>query len=385
MNDPTTSSRPSRVLLVTASVGAGHLSAARAIATGLGQLSSGLHVETVDALALTPRWFRACYVGGFTLGMTRLPRIYGLGYILTDHPQRPGRARGERIRLWRERQVLKQFSRFVLDFAPDLIVHTHFLTTPTLGLMITRGKLSAGQFVVVTDNDPHRFWYAQNVAHWFLPAAISAERLTRWGVGESRITVSGMPIHPKWDRPTPREKVLADWRLPADKKIVILTGGTTFTCGPVVKLTRRILELCPNICLVVLAGQNKKLLGRLARAGSPAGRLVPISFTDRIHELVSVGSLMVTKAGGVTTAECLAAGVPMLLTSPVPGQEAGNARYLQANGAAIITQNYHRVPAEVKRLMNDEKALRQLAENARGLYRPGTATIVRAIAGSLRL
>ena len=102
MNDPTTSSRPSRVLLVTASVGAGHLSAARAIAAGLGQLPSGLHVETVDALALTPRWFRACYVGGFTLGMTRLPRIYGLGYILTNHPQRPGRTRGERIRLWRE-------------------------------------------------------------------------------------------------------------------------------------------------------------------------------------------------------------------------------------------------------------------------------------------
>jgi len=379
MSPSSTSPTAPGVLLVTASVGAGHNSAASAIAAGLAGLPDPPRFEVVDALKFVPRLFRAYYAGGFALAMTRFPTFYGWGYALTDHPQGPRPGLMERYRLWNERRILRKFRDYVTDFKPDLVVHTHFLAAPMLGHMVARGELATPQFLVVTDNDPHRFWHARGVDRWFLPAPIGVEKLVRWGIPEASITVSGMPIHPKWDNPPPREKVLADWRLPDDRQIVVLSGGTEFTCGPVVRLARRILHLCPDVCLVVLAGRNKKLLGRLSRLDEAGRRVLPVPFTDRVHELVSVSSLMVTKAGGISTAECLAVGTGMLLAPPIPGQEAGNARYLEAGGAAVVAPSYRRLPGEVRRLMDDRAALKRLGDGARRLAGKGTGAIVRAI------
>ena len=92
---------------------------------------------------------------------------------------------------------------------------------------------------------------------------------------------------------------------------------------------------------------------------------------------------MVTKAGGITTAECLARGTPMALLKPVPGQETANARYFQREGAAVIIPRMADVPAVVKRLLSTPAELEALGENAQRLYRPATGTIVEAVCAAL--
>lgn len=342
-------------------------------------------VEVLDVLTLAPWSFRVYYAKGFAFTVTRAPTAYGIGYRLTNHPQGPKLGLMERRRLWHERRAMKKFRRHMQALDTDLVVHTHFLAPPILSHMSQKGLFSAPQFVTVTDHNPHRFWHAGNIKRWFLPSETGVDKLLRWGIDRDAVTVSGMPIHPKWLEEFDRDKVLADWRLPADKKVVVLSGGTDFTCGPVVKTARRILQLCPEISLVVLGGRNKKLLGKLARLGGEVNGLFPVSFTDRVHELVRVSSMMVTKAGGISTAECLAAGTPMILPKPVPGQEADNATYFRSNGAAVVTRRYSQVPAEVRRLLDDPTALTRLGDNARKLFLPGTATVVEAIAAELGL
>jgi len=379
MNASGTTRRPRRVLLATASVGAGHNAAARAIEAGLAQLPSPPEIRVADVLAFAPRPFRAYYALGYALMVSHFPRIYGLGYAFTNHPQGARLGLLERQRLWQERLALRKFSRYVRDLSPDLVVHTHFLAPPVLARMTAKGHFEVPQFVVITDNDPHRFWHSRNVRRWFLPSSPGVEKLLRWGVDPDSITVSGMPIHPKWLTGPDRRKVLDDWRLPRDRKVVVLSGGTEFTCGPVVRMAAEMLRLCPEISLVVLGGRNKRLLGRLGKLAGRNDRLFPVSFTDRVNELVWISSLMVTKAGGISTAECLAAGAAMLLPRPVPGQEADNAGYLRDSGAAVVVRSYRRVPAEVRRLLDDEESLGKLADNARRLFAPGTATIVETI------
>ena len=379
MSASRTSPTAPRVLIATASVGAGHNAVARAIATSLAELPDPPQVDVLDVLTLAPWSFRVYYAKGFAFTVTRLPVLYGLGYHLTNHPQ--GRRLGlmERRRLWHERIAMRRFRRYMRELRPDMVVHTHFLAPPILSHMAGRGRFSAPQFVTVTDHNQHRFWHAGGIKRWFLPSEAGLEKLVRWGIDRDAITVSGIPIHPKWLEEPDRDKVLADWRLPADKKVVTFSGGTDFTCGPVVKTARRILQLCPEISLVVLGGRNKKLMGQLGRLASDVDGLFPVSFTDRVNELVWVSSLMVTKAGGIATAECLAAGVPMVLPKPVPGQEAANATYFRSNGAAVVTRRYSDVPAVVRRLLDDSEALKRLGNNARKLFRPGTATVAEAI------
>jgi processive 1,2-diacylglycerol beta-glucosyltransferase len=94
---------------------------------------------------------------------------------------------------------------------------------------------------------------------------------------------------------------------------------------------------------------------------------------------------MVTKAGGITTTECLAAGVPMALLRPVPGQEMANARALQREGAAVITGSTDHLLATVRGLLDDDGELAALSAAARRPYRPAAQTIVDAIQRRLAL
>ena len=368
-----------RVLVATASVGAGHNSAAQALVVGLRSASPAIGVQCEDVLAFAPRLFRAYYAGGFALAMTKLAGLYGLCFRLTDRPQRPGRSAVERRRLWTERRAMRRFRRRLLEYRPNVIINTHFLAAPMIGGMISRGQLDARQVVVVTDIQVHRFWYAENVEQWFVPADFSADLLFRWGIKDQQITVSGIPIHPKWTERLDRRKILEDWLLPADKRIVLLTGGTEFTCGPIVKIAGDLLHACRNAFLVVLAGRNRKLLADLAPMAATSDRLKLVSFTDRVHELVDAASLMITKAGGITTAECLAKATPMVLLNPIPGHEHGNAEYLAREGAAVVVRKRGDVADTVRGLLADENALKKLSANARRLYKPATRTIVRAV------
>ncbi len=372
------------MLIISASVGAGHNQAAKALIEGLKQADPRVEVKWVDSMDLVPRAFRAYYSGGFGLICSKLPRLYGLLFRMTNRPHTAERGLFERVRLWVERRCLQRIRQVIIETRPDLIVNTHFLAAPLIGHMIARGETKSPQCVVITDIDVHRWWYAQNVQQWFAPHPCSGLQVQRWSISHDRITVSGIPIHPKWVAPLDRNEVLAQWKLPADKPIILLAGGAEYTAGPVVEIAKGLLDACPQACVVVLGGRNKALLGELGCLAATNPNLVPVAFTDKAHELVGVCSLMITKAGGLTTAECLSKGTPMVLLKPVPGQEGGNAKFFQDEGAATITRQPAEIVAATRELLADGRRLESLSQNARRLYRPGTQTIVQYIIESLK-
>ncbi|MFP4053806.1 MAG: MGDG synthase family glycosyltransferase [Phycisphaerae bacterium] len=376
--EETTNSRP-RVLFVSATVGAGHNSAARAIMTELHARAPQVQADFLDILSLTSKLFRLYYAGSFELGMTRLPGAYGKVYRLTNRPHTPGRSLNERIRLGMERLALRRFGAMLKRQRYDLLVHTHFIAPPHVTDMKRRGVALPPQFVVATDYCLHRFWYSERVDRWFLPADESAEPMDAWGIDPATVTVSGVPIHPKWDRPVDRAAVLQDWNLPADKDIVLLSGGTEYTCGPIAPMADQIASACPDAHVVVIAGRNKKLLAELSKLPRVPGRITPQGFTDRLNELGQVASLFVTKPGGITTTECVASATPMVLTNPVHGQEGYNAEYFASHGAAVIARGGEQIVRTTSELLNDRTRLQAMQQAAEALAKPGRETIVTAI------
>jgi processive 1,2-diacylglycerol beta-glucosyltransferase len=372
-----------KILIASASVGAGHNQAAKAIAETLRLTVPEASIDLIDTLTFAPWCFRAYYAQGYVTMVTRFPRLYGLGFWLNDHPRGSRRGLRERLRLLKERPFLRRFAEHVRQTKPDLVINTHFLAPPLIAHMIRRGQYAGRQIVVVTDVLMHRFWLSENVEHWFVPAEPPAERLRKWGIAPDRITVSGMPIHPKWTQTPDRRKTLAEWNLPEDRPIVLLAGGAEFTCGPVVRIAREIVARRGEAFVAVLAGRNKDLLAQIAQTPEAGRSIIGIPFTDRVHELVAVCALMATKAGGLSTAECLAKGTPMVLLRPVPGQEAGNAEYFARHGAAVIARKDNEVAGIVARLLADPDELARMAAAARELYRPGAQTIADAVRKTL--
>lgn len=352
---------------------------ARAIIAGLRHAAPHIDAEFFDALSVTSRLFRAYYAGSFELGMTRLPEQYGKVYHLTDKPHRPGRGAGEYVRLWMEAFCTRRLRDHVRKGHYDLVVNTHFLAPPHIAHMNRLGEIDLPQFVVVTDYRVHRFWYCEGIERYFVPAAESAEVFDKWGIPPERVTVSGIPLHPKWTDRLDRGEILADWSLPDDQDIVLLSGGTEYTCGPIVEIAREIVSRRASTMVIVLAGRNKDLLSSLSKLPESGRSIRPMGFTDRIHELTEIGSVFVTKPGGVTVTECCARGAPMVLMDPVPGQEGANAEHLASAGAAVITHGREEIVQTTLDLLDSPDRLKAMSHAARRQFLGGLETVVEAI------
>ena len=375
-----TTDEPRRQLvLASASVGAGHNQAAVAVREAVRRAGGG-DGEFVDALEYTPAWFRTFYAGGYNLAVAHFPRLYGLGYSLTS--QLGTDLSRNRARLLLERRVTRRFQLYLAERTPALVVATHYLPMAAVSHMRRSLGDDLRLWVIVTDYEAHRFWFAHGVERYFVACDEVVAPLVRWGVEAARITVTGIPVHPKWTGPTDADEARRIWKIPAEKPIVVVSGGAYFTVGSVERIVRDLLA-GSDVHVVALAGSNKKLLATLAAIPGAADRVTPVAFTDRLHELVDLATVVVTKPGGLITTECIARGSVMVLTRPVPGQEAANARMLAAAGAAIVTDSPAAVVRAVGRLLADAPARDAIAAAARGLHKPAAATIAAEILAAL--
>src|SRR5687768_16816081 len=116
---------PNRILVLSASVGAGHLRAAQAVELALKQLAPKAHVRNIDILTLTNTLFRRVYGTAYLDLVNRAPHVLGYFYDMMDKPRRKDSSR-DRLRLALEKLNLKKFESLIRDESWDLIINTHF-------------------------------------------------------------------------------------------------------------------------------------------------------------------------------------------------------------------------------------------------------------------
>jgi processive 1,2-diacylglycerol beta-glucosyltransferase len=362
-----------RILVLSASVGAGHLRAAQAVELALREVVPQATVRNVDVLELTNAAFRRLYGKAYLDLVNRAPHVLGYFYDLTDQPTATGRHRGDRLRLAVEKLNLRALIRFLKDDPWDLVINTHFLPAEIIASLRRKGELGVPQVTVTTDFDTHRLWVNQPCDHYFTATAEGAEYLASWGIPRNTITVTGIPIHPVFSKPKDRGECLHRLGLAADRPVVLqLAGG--FGVGPIAKLFNTLLEVEKPLQLVVIAGRNETVKGQLT-ALMPAERhnVKVLGFTDQIDEWMAVADLVVSKPGGLTTSETLARGAVMVIVNPIPGQESRNSDYLLENGAAIKVNNLGTLRYKVELLLGDPMRMAQLKANVAKLARPRSA------------
>src|SRR2546423_11175431 len=117
---------PARILVLSASVGAGHIRAAQAVELALKQLTPEAEVRNIDVLTLTNAPFRKLYGEAYLDLVNKAPHVLGYFYDLLDRPRRPRSSR-DRLRLAVEKLNLSKFCDMIECESCDLIVNTHFL------------------------------------------------------------------------------------------------------------------------------------------------------------------------------------------------------------------------------------------------------------------
>jgi processive 1,2-diacylglycerol beta-glucosyltransferase len=362
-----------RILVLSASVGAGHLRAAQAVELALREVVPSATVRNVDVLELTNVAFRRLY-GKFYLDLVnKAPHVLGYFYDLLDQPSRSGKNRTDRLRLAVEKLNLRKFIHLLKDEPWDLVINTHFLPAEIIASLRRKEELSLPQTTATTDFETHRLWVNQPCDRYFTATAEGALYLQHWGVPAKDVTVTGIPIHPVFARPKDRAECLARHGLTGDRPIILqLSGG--FGVGPIAKLYRALLEISRPIELVTIAGRNETVQRELqAIEPPPRHRAKVFGFTDQIDELMAVADLVVSKPGGLTTSETLARGAAMVIVNPIPGQESRNSDFLLENGAAIKVNNIATLAHKIDGLLDDPARLAQLKANVARLARPRAA------------
>ena len=365
-----------RVLLLSASSGAGHVRASQALEKAFAARGD-CAVEHIDAIQHVSKLFQRAYDKAYISMVRRAPELMGVLYERTDQPWQHSRRR-----LALDRLNTAPMIRLLKRVQPDLCVATHFLPAEIIAWLIAKRKLHAHNAIVVTDYDVHAMWLCRTVDRYYVAIDEAAEYLARIGVPSEKLRVSGIPIDPLFAKPIDRAETRRALNLDPTATVILVSAGG-YGIGPVEQLVNDLLALQRPWQIIAIAGKAEKVCKRLEEISRSAGklpsgapRLVPAGFTTEMDKYMAAADLLVGKAGGLTTSEALARALPMALIEPIPGQEERNADHLLEAGAAIRCNNLPAAAWKIGALLDDPARLARMGEAARSMAKPNAAAII---------
>jgi processive 1,2-diacylglycerol beta-glucosyltransferase len=366
-----------RILIVSASAGAGHVRAAQALEEAALHLHPEATARHLDILEFTAKAYRKTYAGGYLKMIDRAPALWGAIYRATDHV-RQRRVLDRCVQIF-DKLEFAGFRQALRDFVPDHVLATHFLPCQVLAPYRAKGRDTFPLALVLTDFDAHALWVQPTADRFFVASEELREVLAGRGIDRACITVSGIPIMAAFaarhDRPALQRRLALDPALPT---VLVTAGGAGV--GAFAATVQAVLQ-CGPVQVLAVAGRNDKARHGLDQFAPPAGSALRVfGFVEQIAELMAVADVAVAKSGGLTTSECLAMGLPMLIHDPIPGQEERNADHVLEAGAGLKAHGLESLRWKLGGLVRDPARLLRMREAARAAGRPdAAATIVRAL------
>lgn len=364
-----------KIMFLSVSAGAGHVRAAQAL-EAYAQLDVSIEARHLDVMNYVPKTFRKVYVDTYIQMVQKFPAVWGMMYKKINYAQAD--VLWQRLRRVVERLNTRALRAAIDEFAPDAVVCTHFLPAEILMHETVKGRFNAPVWVQVTDFDVHRMWVIPHMKGYFAADSEVAFRLQHFGIEPHDICVSGIPVMPGFAQKHERLTCLDKYGLlnevqKGECPVLLLMGGGA-GIGGLEEVAEQLLALEERFQLIVLAGKNAKTLKALQElACRYPQRLFPQGFTDHVEELMACADLVITKPGGLTSSECLAMGLPMLVHAPIPGQEEHNADYLLEHGVALKAIDALGLAYRVRGLMQAPERLKAMRQQAQKIGRPQAA------------
>ncbi len=229
-----------RVLLLSASSGAGHVRAAQALEKAFAARGDCL-VEHVDVINHVSKVFQRLYDKTYISMVRRAPELMGLLYERTDKPWEKMRSR-----LAVDRLNTQPMIRMLKRIQPDLCIATHFLPGEIIAWLKSKKKLRAHNAIVVTDYDVHAMWLCRTVDRYYVAIPEAAEYLAGIGVPRGILRVTGIPVDPLFSVSLEQGAARKHLGLDAMAPVILIAAGG-YGIGPVEQLVRDLLALAKTL------------------------------------------------------------------------------------------------------------------------------------------
>ena len=355
-----------RVLILTASYGSGHNAAAQSLAGAFA--AAGASVTVVDHFRdlvhpAFDRVSRALYAAI----LRRAPALWGLAYGIGDRLASDSR--------WALGVPCLGASRLgdLLDtLTPDAVVSVHATPTVALSTLARDGRRIPPHTTVVTDFVAHSQWIAPGVDRYCVAAHEVKHEFVARGIAPDRVVVTGVPVRAGFETPLDQLAARRALGLSPDLPVVLAMAGAQGSFGRLFDVALALMELPVPVQGLVVTGHDTKLAGEIGRltAGSAIRTL---GFVSDVRPLMAAADLLISKAGGMTLAEAMAAELPLLTYGSLPGQERRNERFASRAGIALVARSRGELRRLLERALGDPETIERLEGSLRRLRRPDAA------------
>ncbi len=355
-----------KILILTAGFGEGHNTAAKNLKSAFESLEGeAVEVQVFDLLdgcyGVMNRMLRKTYA----MAIDRAPRLWQHFYDFLDHSPHA------RSHLHTLTRLHAGMEKLLLNMDPDAVVSTYPLYNYVIdGIFLGKRPRRFHQVTVVTDSiSVNSIWYRCHSDFYILPNEESAAILRENGIAESRIRTLGFPVSLQFERDLKKEEEIS---LKDRKPKILWIINAQRKKAP--KLLKKLLD-SQLWDLTVCAGRDPQFYKVLKKIIDRSGEKVELlGWTDQMAELMIQNDIVISKAGGATVQESIAAHCPMILTKVVPGQEEGNYELLQKNEAGICIEKWKEIPRQLELLFKEEGAVwNQWKKNIIQISKPGAS------------
>jgi processive 1,2-diacylglycerol beta-glucosyltransferase len=352
-----------KVLIISASMGAGHDGAARELRRRLER--DGHEARVVDFLTAFPLGTGRLVRSSYELELRFAPAAYELTYRLWYLLPAMAAPLMWVLSLLTDRRV----GRWVTETRADAVVSTYPLASLALGRARRKGRLTVPASTFITDFSVHPLWAARGIdLHLAVHPRSAASAHAQTGAP----AVAPGPLVPETftDALPSRSAARAELGIAADERVALLVAGS-WGIGAV----RRTFDDIVTTGWMPLAvcGRNDRLREHL----ETRGKGIVFGWTTEMPTLMAAADVLVENAGGLTCMEAFAAGLPVVTYRPIAGHGRGNAVDMQAAGVAALAQ-----PGKLGPALDDAVGLagRNRSEAGRAMFAGDAAAEITELA-----
>jgi processive 1,2-diacylglycerol beta-glucosyltransferase len=353
-----------RILILTASFGEGHNSAARGIRDGLGRVApEGTEVELRDLFAEAYGPVNELVRKGYLALVNFAPGAWGAVYRWLE------RKKDFDAEFARFPRLKNHLAALLERFQPDVLTCT-FPAYPNVLRQIQGADGECSRpcklVVVITDSITiNTVWYRCAADYFLVANEQSASVLRAAGIAAKKIKVLGFPVSPKFADSAGSNRVLHPSK--SERRVLYMIHSATRGAP---ELAQRLADL--GVDLTVTIGRADRLMPEIEAAVGDRAKVV--GWTDDLPRMLRDSHLLIGKAGGATVQETIAAACPMIINYVVAGQEEGNARLIVETNSGAIANSPREVIAQVQRAFADDaKQWREWSANISCLSKPRAA------------
>ena len=350
-----------KILILTGKFGMGHLSAAQALQEQLRQ--GGHQADTVDLFEYALPGRAAAMYWWFNVLVTYGGVFYNIYHDLTANSS--GESRGDNL--------IGGLDSLLDEYRPDVVVSTHPICSAAVSRYKEEGPSEIPLVTCVTDVTSHSEWIHPGTDCYLVAGETVRQGFAAKGVAADTIVVSGIPVSGRF-RPALRDTSRR-------RELLIMGGGLGLM--PRRDSFYQALNALPGVHTTILTGRNEKLFQRL---NGKYENIEAVPFTREVEKYMARAHLMLSKPGGITCFEAIAARLPILAWQPFLQQEQENADFLVRGGMArIAAKEESACLSAIRETIYDDGALsamgRAMEETSAALERAAVCGVVQGLAG----